>query len=247
MPTLVKQVLILAVGTVAALVMVWLGLWQLQVFVESGNRGIAERAEQPPVGFTTVLTPDGIDGDAYGKQMIISGVYLPEQEVLLPADAGVRVLTALQLEDGRVLPVVRGVATSRTQVPPPPAGSVTQTGLLLPGEGDVAGTEPGELGSVRMPLLAQKWPQQLVPGFVTLESADASAHGLTAAQVDLPEGQGSFQNSGYALQWWVFAAVGLGIAIRIAIGVGRADQARRETSTRHEVSREPTSERTPTS
>ena len=49
------------------LVMVWLGLWQMQVFTDKGNRGVEERAQQAPVLLADVLTPDGIDGDAYGK------------------------------------------------------------------------------------------------------------------------------------------------------------------------------------
>lgn len=245
MTTRLKQFGVLTLGAAAALVMIWLGLWQMQVFVDSGNRGVEERAAQAPVALTSVLTPDGIDGDAYGKQMIVTGTYLPDQEMLLPSTGGAsRVLSALLLEDGRVLPVVRGIVPSASEVPPAPDGVVTQTGLILPGEGDVEGLQPGELGSVRMPLLAQRWPQQLVPGFITLNADDASAQGLAAAPVSLPEGDGSFVNGGYALQWWIFAAVGFGMAVRVAVGMGRRDREARELAAHAELSSSSPEERT---
>lgn len=228
MTTILKQVLVVALGVAAAFVMVNLGLWQMQAFVDSGNRGIEERAAQPPVPLETMLISEGVDGDAYGKQVTATGTYLPDQEILIPSEVGVRVLTALELSDGRIMPVIRGVAADAADVGSPPSGEVKQSGLLLPGEGDVPGTPPGELGSVRMPVLAQKWPQQLVPGFITLSNEDSTEQGLMAGTVNLPEGQGSFQNGGYALQWWIFAAVGLGITIRAAIGIGRRDAQLRE-------------------
>lgn len=235
MTTRLKQLTVLAVGLVGAFVMVLLGLWQLQVFVDKGNRGVEERARQPAVALADYLTPGGLDGDVYGKPVTVDGRYVASQELLLPAEGGVRVLTAFELADGRVLPVVRGIAPSEATVPPAPEGPQSETGLLLPGEGDVEGTAPGALASVRMPLLAQQWPQTLVPGFVTLSAEEASAQGLTIAAVDLPEGQGSFQNGGYALQWWVFAAFGLGMAIRIAHTLGRRDALAREEAARAEL------------
>lgn len=238
MTTLLKQVFVIALGILAALVMVSLGMWQMQAFVDSGNRGIEERASQPAVSLDTMLTPDGVDGDAYGKQVTATGAYRQDQEVLIPVDGEIRVLSAMELADGRILPVVRGLAGDPADVSAPPEGVVEQTGLLLPGEGDVPDTPPGELRSVRMPVLAQMWPQQLVPGFITLNPDEAVEQGLTPGSVDLPEGQGSFQNGGYALQWWIFAAVGLGITIRLAVGIGRRDAQLREEAAAFELATE---------
>ena len=116
---------------------------------------------------------------------------------------------------------------------------MTETGLFLPGEGDPDGVVPdGTLRSVRMPLLAQKWPQQLIPGFVTLNAEESSAQGMQQAPVSLPSGEGSARNSGYALQWWVFAAFGMGMAIKIAHAMGvkerkAAEAALKETRKDH--------------
>lgn len=226
MSTRAKQVGLVGIGLALAAVMIWLGLWQMQVFVDKGNRSVEDRASQPAVPLAEHLGSDGQVGDIYGKQVTFTGTYLPGQEVVIPTGAGQRVLTALQLDDGRVLAVVRGLTTGGAGAPP--TGVVTQTGLFLPGEGDPKGVVPdGSLRTVRMPLLAQVWPQQLVAGFVTLNAAESAAQGLAQAPVQLPGGEGSVQNSGYALQWWVFAAFALGMSIKFSHTLG-VQQRRRE-------------------
>lgn len=235
MSTRTKQALFVLVGVVVAGVMVFLGLWQMQVFVDKGNRTVQARAEQAPVPLLDFVGANGAVGDVYGKQVVATGRYLPAQQLTIPAGDGVvRVLTAFELADGRVLPVVRGVAPTAS-VPAPPSGTVTQTGLLLPGEGDAAASDPAQLGSVRMPLLAQRWQQQLIPGFITLTAEDAAAQGLGHASVSLPTGEGSMQNGGYALQWWVFAAFALGMAIKLAQSVGARERQAREDAARAEL------------
>lgn len=222
MTTRLAQTLIVAVGVCLAMAGVILGLWQMQAFVDSGNRGVAERAAQAPVPLASHLDARDIVGDVYGKQVIAEGRYLAEQQfIVLGGDGVARVLTAFELADGRVLPVVRGLAEDDGTTPAPPAGELTQVGLLLPGEGDAADAAPGELTSVRMPRLAQLWPQQLVPGFITLTDTEAAAQGLAAAPVHLPGGEGSARNGGYALQWWVFGGFALAASIRIAHVTGR--------------------------
>ena len=237
MNTRAKQVLIVAVGAVLALVMVFLGLWQAQVFVDKGNRTVQARAEQAPVPLLDFVDQQGRVGDVYGKPVSVTGRYLPGHLVTIPdADGAVRVLTALELADGRVLPVVRGVAPAASEPPAPPAGTVVQTGLFLPGEGDgEVAVGDAQMASVRMPLLAQRWTQQLVPGFVTLSAADAAAQGLAEASVTLPQGEGSLQNGGYALQWWVFAAFALGMSIKFASSVGAQERKTREDAARAEL------------
>lgn len=226
MNTRLKQVLIIAVGAIGALIMVFLGLWQMQVFVDKGNKTVQDRAAQAAVPLDDHLTSEASLADIYGKQVTITGHYRPDLQLLVPTGDGYRVLAAFEVRDGRTLPVVRGVAAGEAGITPPPAGERTETGLFLPGEGDVLDDRgvairapQGQLASVRMPALAQEW-SNLVPGFVTLVAPDAADHGLQPAPVDLPTGEGSAQNSGYALQWWVFAAFGLGMAIKLAHSLG---------------------------
>lgn len=227
MPLRVRQALVIALGVVAAAVMTWLGFWQLQVFTDQGNASVQARAQQPAVPLLDQVSADGTVGDIYGKPVIATGRYLADQQRVLGADGVVRVLSALQLPDGRVLSVVRGVIAQGADAPAVPTGEITQTGIFL---GSEAGTDHAlatgyELGSVRLAQLAQLWPQPLLPGFITLDAAEAARQGLQPATVTLPTGDGSWRNSGYALQWWVFALFGLGMTIRIAQSMGKRERA----------------------
>ena len=211
-------------GVLAAAVMIGLGLWQLQVFTDQGNASAQARAQQPPVPLLDFVAADGTVGDIYGKPVTVSGRYLPgEQERVLGSDGVVRVLSALQLADGRVLPVVRGTIPQGAAAPAPPSGERTETGIFLPSEAgeDSPLTSGYTLSSVRLPQLAQLWAQPLMPGFITLDGAASTTQGLAPATVSLPEGEGSWRNSGYALQWWVFALFALGMTGKIAHSMGK--------------------------
>lgn len=224
MPLRVKQSLVLLAGVLAAAVMVGLGLWQLQVFTDQGNASAQARAQQPPAPLLDFVGTDGTVGDIYGKPVSVSGRYLPDQQQrVLGSDGVVRVLSALELTDGRVLPVVRGTVPQGAAAPTPPSGERTEVGIFLPSE--AANDDPlasgYTLGSVRLPQLAQLWRQPLLPGFITLDGPASAAQGLSPATVSLPEGEGSWRNSGYALQWWVFALFALGMTGKIAHSMGR--------------------------
>jgi len=122
-----------------------------------------------------------------------------------------------------VLAVVRGVLPAgAATIPQPPAGELTQSGVFLPSEEGSGQNDTGtELGTVRLAVLAQFWPQQLLPGFITLPAAESAAQGLNTAVVALPTGSGSIQNIGYALQWWVFAAFGAFMTVRFIRALSR--------------------------
>ncbi len=219
-----KQWLIAVVGTVLTVAMLWLGLWQMRVFEDKENESAVARAGQAAVPLLDFVSADGTVGDIYGKPASVIGHYLPAQQARIQAEDGtVRVVTAFQIADGRVIAVVRGtLAGEATSLPEPPPGELTQSGIFLPSEAGSWDSDNGtRLGSVRLPLLAQYWPQRLLPGFITLPAADSSAQGLGTAAVPLPSGSGSIQNIGYALQWWVFAAFGAFMTIRFVRVLGR--------------------------
>lgn len=209
------RLLIVAIGLLAAWIMGALGLWQMQVYTQQGQQAAANAANLVAAPLDGAVQGEQIGG-LWGRRVVVQGHYLPDQQVrVVGADGAVRVLTAFLLPDGRVVPIVRGLDTG--QVPAPPTGDVRQTGVLLPPEpaGDTK-VSGGELASVRLQTLAQQWPQHLVAGFVTLSAADATAQGMTPTQVVLPTGEGSFRNSGYAVQWWVFGAFALVMSVVIA-------------------------------
>lgn len=225
--TLVKQVAILAVGCVAAGVMAVLGVWQLRVYEQQGAERSAARAAQPAVELASVAPPATRVTEGYGLSVRFTGTYQPDLQVLVPlpgSTESLRVVTALRQPDGSTVAVVRGlVPATTTELPPPPRGDVSQTGVLLPSEeaGDsLPTTSSAQLPSVRVPLLAQTWPGPMVDGYVVLSAADASAGGLPPAPLVLPEGQGRLRNGAYAAQWWLFGLFAVVMSARIARDLG---------------------------
>ena len=207
-------VAIVALGLVLALAMGWLGLWQAQVFVNTGKSAAAAVTEGPALPLDETVTGDAIGG-LWGHTVLITGKYLPTQQVLVVGEDGTqRIVTAFRLNDGRVLAVARGVGAVTAQAP---EGLLTQSGVFLPTEAQADHTVPtGAYASVRLQALAQSWPQQVVSGYLTLDAAEASRQGLAPAPVVLPALQGKERNAGYALQWWAFAAFALVMSVVIA-------------------------------
>lgn len=205
---------IVALGVVLALVMGWLGLWQAQVFVNTGQSAAAAVTEGPVLMLDASVTGDAVGG-LWGHTVSVTGTYLPGQQVLVVGEDGTqRVLSAFLLNDGRVVAVARGVGAVTSRAP---EGLLTQTGVFLPTEAQTDHAVPaGAYGSVRLQALAQVWPQPLVSGYLTLDPTEASRQGLAAAPVVLPALQGKERNAGYALQWWAFAAFALVMSVVVA-------------------------------
>lgn len=228
-----KQAAIVLVGLVLGGAMVMLGLWQLEVYRSQGAKAAVTRAAEAPVSLASVAIPGQQVIDGFGRTVEFSGRYAANQQLLVPIPeqpGRFRVLTALIQADGSAVPVVRGVVEGQN-VPAPPMEQVSQRGILLPSEDDLdqpAGS--GEIGSVRLGVLAQNWSQPLVAGFVTLSAADAEAQGMTPAVAALPEGQGRLRNGAYALQWWIFAAFAVGMSIKMAKDIGQAEDYREAES-----------------
>ena len=87
-----QQAITWSVALIAAFVMIFLGLWQMQVFTDQGNRTAADRAAQPAVPLLQNITTDGrVTGDILGKRVTVSGQYLPDEQVIV-RDVG-KVLT----------------------------------------------------------------------------------------------------------------------------------------------------------
>lgn len=214
-----RQLGVILVGLMLAGVMVVLGIWQLDVYHSQGRAQSERRAAEPAVPLASVAQPSAVIGEGYGRQVTFSGHYLPDVQLLVPLDdagTGYRVLSALQLDTGGVLPVVRGVVPAAA-LPALPAGTIEGTGVLLPSEEAPPGELPAnQLSSVRIPTLAQQWPGPLLTGYVTLSATEAAAQGLPPAPLDLPQSSGRLRNGAYALQWWVFAAFAVGMAVKVA-------------------------------
>lgn len=206
-----KQATAIAVSALVAAVMIMLGLWQMHRFQLSVEHIAAERAAQAPVELAPAVHADGSVDDIYGRTVTASGTYLPEvQQVVGTTEA--RVVTAFQLDDERVLAVVRGGVGEGVEPTPPPAGRQNIQGVFL--ASDHTAERPN--GTVRLQALAQTWPGPLISGYVTLDEQASAQQGLAPARVQLPDQKGTAMHKGYALQWWVFAAASIAFGIFLA-------------------------------
>ncbi len=220
-----KQLIVVAVGLGLAAAMAVLGVWQLDVYRSQGADLASARAAAAPVDLRQVAPAGDSVRDGYGRSVSFTGQYEQELELLIPLEtdtSAFRVLTGLRQSDGSVVPVVRGVVRGDS-APPPPAGPVSQVGVLLPSEDNAPASTSDQLNAVRLPALAQRWSGQLVGGFVTLSAADAAAQGIEPAPLNLPQAEGRLRNAAYALQWWVFGAFAVALAVRMARDLGLRD------------------------
>ena len=226
--TRLKQAGIILLGLVAAGAMAVLGVWQLDVYRSQGANNAQERAAAPPVELRDVAPPGTAVREGFGRTVRFTGVYDPQLQLLIPVDGQAdtyRLLSGLRQSDDSIVPVVRGVVTGRS-LPEAPTGEVAQEGVLLQSEDDApaASTQTGDLDAVRLPVLAQRWPGQLIGGYVTLSAVGAQAQGLTPAPLQLPEANGRLRNAAYALQWWLFGAFAVAMSIRMARDLGDLEQ-----------------------
>lgn len=213
-----QQITIWAIGLLVTAVMLALGIWQMDAFRETGRDALIARINEPPVQLVDVAPAGQVPGDAYGRTVEASGQYLPDEQLMIPHHAQegrARVLTAFELADGSVVPVVRGEVTDGSTPAPIQNGQVR--GVLLPSEGEPERELPaGQLGTIRLPRIAQLWNEPITPGFIVLDADGARAQNLMPAEVTLPSNAGQARNQGYALQWWIFAAAAVAATIKLS-------------------------------
>lgn len=226
----------------------FLGLWQLSVARDDAQReAIAAAPLQPPVALGSVMVPHSpFPGDASGRPVTMTGSYDAAGQVLvadrrLDGIAGYWVLTPFVVDATGVsgsarIAVLRGFVTdgSGAGPAPSPAGRVTVTGTLAPGESPAsssAGLPAGQLGSVDLARLVNLWPGDLYNAFVfaTDESPDASPGVQRVPPPPVPTGL-TWRNAAYALQWWVFGLFAAYMWWRMVRDDHRRDQAAATTT-----------------
>lgn len=222
-----EQFLVLTAGALVAVVMVVLGLWQMQVFLDQGVDTARERAESEPVPLDTVVADSANVAEGYGRPVTAQGRFLPEQQVIArDSDGTGRVVAALLLDEGSVVPVVLGQLNAQDSFTTP-TGTASVTGVFLASDktpDPLPQLAADEIAGVRLPVIAQQWHQPLVPGYITLSGDDSSKFGLQEAPLLLPSQTGSGRNEGYALQWWVFAIFAVAVSIKISRDLGKKNR-----------------------
>lgn len=221
---------VLAVVLVVAFVN--LGFWQLRRLEEKQavNAAIEARSSLPVQPAEEVVSPAAGFGEverlAY-RRVRARGTYDADASVLvrsrsLDGRPGFHVLTPLVDDDGVALVVNRGFtpytpepaqALAATQ---PPPGEVEVTGLLLSTQEreGIGPTDPpegvlSEISRVDLGRLQQQYGLDLYPLFLQLEAQSPPPASQLPIALGPPE-QSEGNHRAYAVQWFVFAAIGAG-------------------------------------
>ena len=225
----------IVVGVLLAAAFVRLGIWQLDRLDErrTSNAVVEDRREGEMRPIEGLIGQYGLETeDLVDRPATVEGVYRTDLEFFSIGRtygelSGTLVATPMELSDGRLLVVVRGLVPPGTEGPPaegyePPNGVVTVSGIVEDGEEPPRITEPepegGTLESLSRLDLAyiDRWIEgDVLPISLTLVSQDPQnpeASPIPIPAAELTEGS----HLGYAVQWFAFAiitAVGVGFLI----------------------------------
>ncbi|MEA5154191.1 SURF1 family protein [Raineyella sp.] len=202
-----------------------LGDWQLRRLAEkrARNATIVAQQQEPVASFDEVFGRE-ITADKQYRKVRVEGTFDPAHQVQVRyrtnnGDTGYEVVVPLQTASGGWVLVDRGFAPrpsngplpAASAIPAPPTGPVTV-------EGYVSADEPGPQnaivpteGSTRLvnPAAIATWSgRPLVDGYLNATSiTPAPSDGLVpVALPELSEGP----HLSYAIQWFCFAAIGIG-------------------------------------
>jgi cytochrome oxidase assembly protein ShyY1 len=222
-----------ALAVAAAVVMVFLGNWQLHRYHERSaiNHRIDAADSLSPVPLTSILarpTQPATAGPAPGENLAwtkvtVTGRYDPKNEIqargrTVDGSVGFEIVTPLVLADGTAVLVDRGWvppagdgAVAAPAAPPAPTGTVTVVGQIHRSESRPAPLErrDGRIDTRRIavPKLAREMPYPTYGAYVLLTEQTPAAD---PAFVRIPiDHEDSWQNGGYAVQWWMFALMAL--------------------------------------
>jgi surfeit locus 1 family protein len=202
-----------------------LGLWQYDAWQERRAAEARDLTLLEPVPLAEVIGPDDpFPGDRVGQPVRVEGTWVPDGAVLVSGRRhdgrdGYWVVTPLAVpgSDDPALPLVRGWAATRADVPPPPEGPASVVAWLQPPEstGEVD-PEPGDdvLPQLRIADLVQRVDQDLYGAYAV---ATEGLGGLEPADLDqLPEVSRftALRNLLYAAEWWFFGAFALFVWLR---------------------------------
>ena len=221
-----RWILAFIVGLLLAMAFVRLGVWQLDRLDQrrSANALVAERRDQEPRPLVSLVTQYGLDPDTLDHRPVtVVGRYRTDLEFISIGRtygdvSGTMVVTPLELPDGSLLMVVRGIVPTGTPGPPVegfgvPTGQVDLVGRLDSGEEPLRLGEPDpEDGVVRsisridLSYLDKWMAEKVLPVSLILESqapTDPVDSPVPVPPDELTEGP----HLGYAIQWFAFAAI----------------------------------------
>jgi surfeit locus 1 family protein len=220
---------LLLVVLLAATGMAWLGQWQLERARLHGKEPVekaeARQAAAAPRPVEQVMRPQQtFPKDAVGTRVTATGHWDGARRLLVAGRAlagkkGYWVLVPLKLADGSAVPVVRGWVEDPTD--PAATSTTTETatvvGLLQPTEppaekapGQASDLPAGQIDRIAAPTLVSTWPYPLITGFVVQQTETPRTEPVPrTVPAPRPDEGLDLRNLSYALQWWLFAGLGL--------------------------------------
>lgn len=221
---------------VLVVIMVNLAFWQLRRHNDrvTFNESVRARSLDTPRSVDDLLAIDSDPRALEWYLLQVSGRYLRDEDLLLvnlsqDGRAGVDPVSALLLDDGRVLLVNRGFLPLSEVVPPPPDGRVTLIGRVrAPQErrrGELTDPSTGELREIQRidpARLATQLPGTVLPVYVDVLQSDPPDSPMLSriAEPELTLGP----HLSYVVQWFVFSAcavVAWGVIVRRALVAAR--------------------------
>ncbi|MCP2047575.1 UNVERIFIED_ORG: cytochrome oxidase assembly protein ShyY1 [Paenarthrobacter nicotinovorans] len=221
-------------GLVFALVLsgvfVLLSQWQLSRSTQHESPAASTTEVVKPL--VDVLQPGHFFPGSVSDQMVTAtGSYDPGKQVLVEGrlynnQKGFWIVAAFAVQDAPTLkgvaaspqmwiPVARGWVADAAQAGPPPSGTLTLTGRLIPSEAPVPNVDagPGRASAVSTAELINSWEVSSYPGFIAATSEVAGGVTLPlGADVKAlnippqpPAEQINWLNLFYAVEWVVFA------------------------------------------
>lgn len=202
-------------------IMVSLGFWQLRRHDErvTFNDAVRARSLTAPLSPTALLALDTDTAKLEWFTLQASGQYLPDEDLLLvnvsqDGQAGVDPVSALQLDDGRILLVNRGFIPLAAAVPAAPSGRVTVVGRVrvtdVRQRGELNDARDGvlrEIQRIDLARLQAQLPGEVLPVFIDLLASDP-AESATLSRIAAPE-LTLGPHLAYTVQWVVFSLCAL--------------------------------------
>jgi surfeit locus 1 family protein len=237
-----RWIIAIVVAALLALLFVRLAFWQLDRLDQrrASNALIAARSDDAPRPLDALIAEFGDDpADLEYRRAIVEGVYRPDLEFFSIGRTfddltGTLVVTPLELADGSLLVVIRGLVPAGTPGPPAagfatPDGRVILEGRIDDGEEPLRIGEPdpvgGTLRSISRIDLAyiDRWTEgDVLPISLVLDRQEP--HTPEQTPVPMPEDEPTEgPHLGYAVQWAGFAIVAL---VGVMVLVWRAGTAR---------------------
>jgi cytochrome oxidase assembly protein ShyY1 len=229
-------------------VFVLLSQWQLSRSTQHEAPVSSSIEEVKPL--VDVLQPGQLFPGSVSDQMVsATGTYDPAKQVLVEGrlyngQKGFWIVSAFAVDNAPKLsgvaaspktwiPVARGWVADAAQAGPPPSGTLTVTGRLLPSEAPVPNVDagPGRASAVAVAELINTWEISSYQGFVaaTSEVADgvpvAADEAVKALNIPAqpPAQQINWLNLFYSVEWVVFAGFALYIWWRMVADDYRRD------------------------